>query len=119
MNNQHQRGQKSPINHRQIAALLSRSAEQLDEDVVSSLRQARAVALQKQRAHAPVFSLSTIGHRAHNLIPHTAHQWLAATVVLAAIVFGMADYWQSTQDKQNLDIAILTDDLPIDVFVDK
>ena len=119
MNRPHQQGRESQKNHQHIATLLSRSAEQLDEDVVSALREARAIALQKQRAHAPVFSLSTIGHRAHNLIPHTAHQWLAATVVLAAIVFGMADYWQSTQDKQNLDIAILTDDLPIDVFVDK
>ena len=107
------------IDHREIAGLLSRSADQLDDSVVSALRQARSVALQKQRVHEPVFSLNAIGHRAHNLMPHSAHQWVAATIVLAAIVFGMANYWQNGQDRQNLDIAILTDDLPIDVFVDK
>ncbi len=115
MKKQFQQGRES--HHQQIAKLLSRSTEQLDQTVVSALRQARTVALQKQRIHEPVFSLSTIGHRAHNLIPHSAQQWLAATIVLAAIVFGMATYWQ--QDHQNPDLEILTGDLPIDVFVDK
>jgi hypothetical protein len=121
MKNQFQHGQgparDAHIDHRQIAELLTRSTNHLDEGVVSALRQARTVALQKQRVHEHVFSLSTIGHRVHNLRPHSTHQWVAAVIVLAAIVFGMATYWQ--QDQQNPDLEILTGDLPIDVFVDK
>ncbi|MFA6970233.1 MAG: DUF3619 family protein [Gallionella sp.] len=105
------------INHQHIARLLTRSTEQLDEDIVSALRQARTVALQKQRIHEPVFSLSAIGHRAHHLMPHSPHQWLAATILLAAIVVGAIGYWQNAQVP--VDIEILTDDMPIDVFVDK
>lgn len=117
MKKRFQQGRVSYINHQQIAGLLSRSADQLDEGVMSSLRQARTVALQKQRLHEPVFSLSTIGHRAHNMMPHSTQQWIAAVIVLAAIVFGATSYWQ--QDHQNPDLEILTGDLPIDVFVDQ
>ena len=107
------------INHQHIAKLLTHGAEQLDGSVVSALRQARTVALQKQRIHEPVFSLSAIGHRAHHLMPHSTHQWVATAILIAAVVVGMAGYWQNAHDHQNLDIEILTSDLPIEVFVDK
>ncbi|MDO8208413.1 MAG: DUF3619 family protein [Gallionella sp.] len=103
------------INHQHIARLLTHSTEHLDGSIVSSLQQARAVALQKQRVHEPVFSLNAIGHRAH--MPHTTNQWVAATILLAAIVVGAIGYWQNTQIP--VDIEILTDDLPIEVFVDQ
>ncbi len=116
MKNQFQQGH---IDHRQIAALLTQSTHHLDEDVVSALGKTRALALQKQRVHAPAFSLSTIGHRAHSLLPHSTQQWVAAAVVFAAVILGVATYWPNNQDHQNLDLAILTSDLPIDEFVDK
>jgi len=107
------------INHRRIAELLNRSAGQLDPQIVASLHQASAAALQKQGAHQHAFSLSTIGHRAHKIMPHSANQWLATTVLLAAIAFSIADYLQQSPDQHNLDIDILTDELPIEVFVDQ
>ncbi len=103
------------INHQHIAKLLTHGTEQLDQDIVSALRQARTVALQKQRIHEPVFSLSAIGHRAH--IPHTTSQWVATGILLAAIIVGAIGYWQNTQVP--VDLEILTDDLPIEVFVDQ
>lgn len=106
------------INHQQIAKLLTSSTEQLDEHIVASLREARSIALQKQRAHEPAFSLSAAGHRAHNLIPHSPHQWVAAAILLSAIIFGAVGYWQDSQTPQD-DIDILTDELPIEVFVDQ
>lgn len=103
------------INHRQIAQLLTKSCEQLDEPIVSALRQARSVALQKQSLHEPVFSLNAIGHRAH--LPHTAQQWMATAVLLAVIAVGAYGYWQNSQVP--VDLQILTDAMPIDVFVDQ
>jgi hypothetical protein len=52
-------------------------------------------------------------------MPHSANQWLATTVLLAAIAFSIADYLQQSPDQHNLDIDILTDELPIEVFVDQ
>lgn len=103
------------IDHQHIAKLLTQSTEQLDQDIVSALRQARTVALQKQRIHEPAFSLSAIGHRA--LMPHTTSQWVATAILLAAIIVGAIGYWQNAQIP--VDIEILTDDLPIEVFVDQ
>lgn len=116
MKNQFQRVAR--IDHQQIAALLTQGTHHLDESIVSALDQNRALALQKQRVHAPVLSLAA-GHRAHALLPHSTHQWLAAAVVFAAVIFGVTTYWPNTQDHQNLDLAILTSDQPIDAFVDK
>ncbi|ADL56519.1 DUF3619 family protein [Gallionella capsiferriformans] len=109
--------QSQHMNHQHIANLLNSSADQLDDSVLSALRQARTVALEKQRIAEPVFSLSTIGHRAHHLMPHSPHQWVAMTIILAAILVGAIGYWQDTQIP--VDMEILTDDLPIEVFVDQ
>ncbi|MDO8350270.1 MAG: DUF3619 family protein [Gallionella sp.] len=108
------------LNHTRIAELLTQSSEQLDDRIVSSLRQARAVALQKQGLREHVLSLSAIGHRAHALMPHSTHQWLATAMLLAAIIVSVTSYCQYTQEHQgsHLDIAILTDDLPLEVFID-
>ncbi len=103
------------IDHQQIARLLTQSSEQLDEQVLSGLKQARTLALSKQRTTVPVFSLSTVGHRA--LMPHTTSQWVAVAILFALIVIGAAGYWQDTQIPQDIDI--LTDELPIELFVDQ
>jgi hypothetical protein len=103
--------------HQQIARLLTRNSEQLDENILSALRKSREIALQKQLIHEPVFSLSAIGQRAHNLMPHSPHQWVATFILLAAVIVSAIGYWQSAQVP--LDIEILTDDLPIEVFVDQ
>lgn len=105
------------INHQQVADLLTQSSRQLDERITTSLRDARTLALQKQRVAEPVFSLSAIGHRAHHLVPHTTHQRVALAILLAAVI-GVASYWQNAQTPQD-DIDILTDELPIEVFVDQ
>lgn len=104
------------VDHAHIVKLLSRSTEQLDDEIVAALREARMVALQKQRVHAPVFSLSAAGHRSHHLMPHSTHQWVATAILAITIIVGVAGYLQQTEVP--LDIDILTDDLPMEVFVD-
>lgn len=101
-----------------IARLLTQGSRQLDANTMSALADARRNALKKQSVHAPVFTLST-GRWTHSLIPHSAQQWMSAAL-LVAILAAAAGYWQHAHEQQisELDVAILTDDLPIEVFVD-
>lgn len=112
------------INNRQsliledIAKLLTHATLQLDAETVASLRQARNVALERQLLKRPGFKLSMV-HGSHRLIPHLAPQWAVTAILLVVIFFGGISYWINTQenDLAHLDIAILTDDLPLEVFV--
>jgi hypothetical protein len=101
-----------------IAQLLTESSRQLDTGTLSSLADARQNALKRQLVRAPAVALST-GRWTHNLIPHLGHQWLVSGLLVAFLVFA-AGYWQHAQEQQisELDVAILTDELPIEVFVD-
>ncbi|OFZ68232.1 MAG: hypothetical protein A2V79_02850 [Betaproteobacteria bacterium RBG_16_56_24] len=100
-----------------IAQLLTQSARQLDAATLSALVNARHNALKRQTVHSPVFALTT-GRRTHGLIPRSARQW-AATGLLAAMLIIGTGYWQHFKEQQisALDVAILTDDLPIEVLL--
>ena len=101
-----------------IAQLLTQSSRQLDTSTLSALADARHNALKRHRVCAPAVALST-GRWTHNLIPHSGQQWLVTGLLVAIFVFATG-YWQHTQEQQisELDVAILTDELPIEVFVD-
>jgi hypothetical protein len=100
-----------------ITKLLTQSTQQMDGAVLSALANARRNALDRQSVHSPAFALTT-GRWTHNLIPHTTYQW-AATGLLAAMLIIGAGYWQHSKEQQisDLDVAILTDDLPIEVLL--
>lgn len=102
-----------------IAQLLICAAQQLDDNTVAALRRARGIALERQSLSKPVFVLST-GYGIRWLLPHSAHQWVATIILLAAMLFGGVSYWQHAHENAlaHLDAAILTDDLPLEVFVD-
>jgi hypothetical protein len=111
------------LNPEKITQLLTKSAQQLDNATISALAKARHKALERQSARAPVFTLtSASGHAlarwTDRLIPHSSAPWIAA-VLLAAILLAGTSYWQSVQEQQidDTDVAILTSDLPIEVFV--
>ncbi|MDX8386855.1 MAG: DUF3619 family protein [Gallionella sp.] len=107
-----------------IAKLLTRSAEALDTETTDKLRRSRNIALSKKPAHNTVLAL-TSGNAAHLLIPHTPQQWFATIVLLAALLVSLTSYWHHAaepdltyQDMSHLDLAILTDDLPMEIFLD-
>ncbi|GEM_PF-469995 len=107
-----------------IAKLLNQSAETLDSDTTEKLRHARNIALSRKPAHNAVLALSS-GNAAHMLIPHTPQQWFATVILLAALLVSLASYWHHAaepdatyQDMSHLDLAILTDDLPMEIFLD-
>lgn len=105
----------------QIKQLLNRSLAQLDQPTLTRLRHARTQALARYdaRCTAPAFAWAGFGHHHASDSHHKSHRW-AAIVLLVALLFSCTAYWHHTTDHDlsDEDIAILTDDLPIEVFVD-
>jgi len=107
------------VDPERVARLLTSAAQRLDDNTVASLRRARNVALERRSLSKPVAILST-GHGIHWLMPHSAHQWVATVILFVAVIFGGVDYWQHAHEVElaRLDAAILTDDMPLEAFVD-
>lgn len=107
------------ISPERIARLLTQSTQQLDPDTLAALRKARQTALERQSLNRPVFLLST-GNGIRWLMPHSTHQWVGMVIVLAAMLLGGASYLHHMHENEigHLDAAILTDDMPLEVFVD-
>ena len=106
------------LNPKRIAQMLNQGTWQIDTSILSALSDAREKALQKQTLRAAVFTLAT-GRWAHFLSPISNHQWVSAGLLAVMLIMGTG-YWHNSQEQQiaDLDVAILTDDLPIEVFVD-
>lgn len=103
-----------------ITGLLTRATEQLDDNTVAALHRARNLALERQAMNPPVFALNT-GRHIHWPIPHTTYQWMAMAALLVAVLAGGTSYWHHAHEREmsHLDIAILTDDLPMEIFIDR
>lgn len=110
---------KTEFNADKIIRALDHGTHQLAPETLSALAQARQQALGRQVVRAPAFVLD-MGRWTSSLLPHSPQQWFAALIIAAAVVMGGAEYWQHHQEQQisDLDVAILTDELPIEVFVD-
>jgi hypothetical protein len=106
-----------------IAQLLTQGTRQMDAVTISALVNARQNALKRHSVREPVFKLTSASAHASarwadRLIPHSAQPWVAAVLLVAVLIAGTS-YWQNFQEQQidETDVAILTDDLPIEVFV--
>ena len=109
------------LNREELAALLDDSAHQLPSAVAARLSAARQAALQQQaqRSRFPV--------RLHHLAPVLSAPmqrhplgWNVALLCLF-ILLAIAFFQWSTptpHDHTELDLAILTDDLPVHMYVD-
>ena len=106
-----------------IRHLLNGSANDLSSDTLDKLQCARRTALQHQQlkqpsaVHAWLSQHGVIGH--HPSAQHRALNWGLAALLAVVLVSGIS-YWQhnSERDHSALDIAILTDDLPVHMYVD-
>jgi hypothetical protein len=111
------------LNTKEIQQLLNRSAAQLDKGTLDKLQSARRTALQYQQREqqAPVLAwLTEHGVIHHHSTPfHKAYN-LGMVALLIVLLVGGALYWQQSyeHDHSDIDIAILTDDLPVDMYVD-
>jgi len=111
------------LNLEQIRQLLNRSTAQLNETTLAALRATRTRALERhaeRQVHALAFSgHGKDGHWHVSGIQHKAYLWIAGLLLVTCILGGIA-YWHKTpsSDPSDVDIAILTDDLPLQVFID-
>ena len=106
------------IDSKKIAQLLTKGTQQLDAKTLSALADARHHALSKQTAHSPTFALTT-GHWVDKVWTHTTVQWLATGLLIALLAVAGTNAWNSSEEQQNseIDLAILTDEMPVHVFV--
>ena len=105
----------------EIRQLLNRSAEQLDRSTANALHAARQQAIQHyQRASASGW-ISRNG-MLHGQLQFSQRRlsWIVAAIVATLLVINLT-YWDHAfdHDHSDTDIAILTDDLPVDVYVDE
>jgi hypothetical protein len=113
------------LNTESVRQLLNSSSVQLGQPTLARLRDARAQALERYdaRSTAPAFvwagaNSTSSGHS--GLYRSRYYYYCAAAVLLAALLLSFATYWQhaNEHDTSDVDIAILTDDLPIDAYVE-
>lgn len=103
------------VNQKEIAHLLDRSAERMGGATLKGLQLARQQALRHQRV-TPSFWRSwdglLFGHR-------RALSW-SITAIAATLLLVNLTVWQhrSEHNRGHIDIAILTDEMPVDVYVD-
>ena len=114
----------SELDPGKIARLLNLGTRQLDAVTVSALVNARKNALKRHSERVSVSALTPASAQSSarwtdRLIPHSAQPWIAAGLLVAVLIAGTS-YWQDMQEQQidETDVAILTDELPIDVFID-
>jgi hypothetical protein len=102
-----------------IIHILNQSAENLDQETLAGLQRARAQALQKQATKVHVLQFA--GHPwTGQLTPHTIQQWFAVALLALALAAGAGYLWQENHHQHiiELDEQILTDELPLEIFID-
>ncbi len=107
------------LNRQEFTALLDESAHRLPSAVAARLAVARGIALQRQARHSPLQAF--LYQLAPALaVPAQRHRIGWGTALLAALLLAAALQWQSApgHDYSALDLAILTDELPLSMYVD-
>lgn len=107
------------LDPQKISRLLNLSTQDLSESTLSTLQQARAKAMQRQATSAQLLQLA--GHRwTHLLAPHTAQRWIIVIMLALVLAVGGNMWWQQQHHQQmiELDVEILIDELPLEVFID-
>ena len=106
-----------------ISRLLDQSARNIPEDTAAKLAAAREQALAGYREHH-AWSLAGAGQLVSRLAGQTSSgmRYVIPTAVLILGLIGII-YWQTSNGRGNeladIDARLLTDDLPIDAYLDK
>ena len=108
---------------RKVVGVLDRSVASLDAGTRERLAAARRLALSRHRGETePVWSFAWAMNAAS---PRNAYRQYGARFLLAACAFVLAisgfAYWQATvspADFAEIDVNLLTDDLPINAYLD-
>ena len=108
---------------RRVVKALDRGAESLDAGTLERLAAARRLALSHHRERPePVWGLAWATNAISSRGTHRQHgtRYLLAACAFVLAISGFA-YWQSTTsspDFAEIDVDLLTDDLPINAYLD-
>ena len=107
------------MDNQKIQHLLNRSLTQLEQPVLAKLRHARDQAIARHESRRVSPALVWAGNFRWGHSPQKTHFW-AAALLITAFLLGTATYWNQAEesDTSDVDIAILTDDLPMHVYID-
>lgn len=114
---------KPDIDTSLIKNLLNTSTTQLEPATLESLRKARSRALEHQRTNHSVPVFAWLGHhdgRHESFHISRPYNWIIAALFVACLISG-ASFWHSYTTEHEIsevDMAILTDDLPIHALLD-
>ena len=115
---------KSDLNIHKIKELLNTATTQLSPEILDKLRMARTRALDRQRIRqsAPVLAWLGGSHSSQHETHHFSKPmlWLMGAVLATCLISGGAFYRNHLVEHEiiDVDIAILTGDMPINVFLD-
>lgn len=114
---------KPNINTQKLKELLNNSTMQLSPRILEGLRAARTRALGHQRVRQIVPALAFLGyHGSFKDLFHASRAMnLAVAIVLMVFVINGVNYWQNysiEHEISEIDIAILTGDMPLHIYVD-
>lgn len=106
-----------------IVRILDYSADHLNPQVSERLFAARRIALTRYREQpAPASGLAWAGHAIARFVgDHPNARYMVAGMALIAALLGIV-YWQNSSpanDLAEIDAGLLTDDLPINAYLDK
>ncbi len=109
MNNKH-------LNTKSIRNLLDHATDHLDPATAAHLHSARNHALAKQNTRVAWHGSLACTAREHHRIPF----WALSILLAGGLLLCTITYWHhaAEHDHSDIDIAILTDDLPVDVYID-
>jgi hypothetical protein len=105
-----------------IKYLLNHSASQIDRTTAESLRNSRNLALERHRKlqHEPVQAwLTHHGLWSGSTSSSHKHVYFALAVLFSLCLYSGIAYMQHDRDHSDIDIELLTDDLPVDAYVDQ
>lgn len=99
---------------------LNVSARNVSTPVADRLLQARQRALSRQKKTVRKLSLAGLGQTfSEHILPQGRTTLAMILVVLAALGSGFLGEWQHAADLEEVDSALLADDLPIDAYLDR
>jgi hypothetical protein len=103
----------------EIGRLLDQSADQLNRSTLSDLHTARQHALQRQHAAGSAWVSQNGTLHGHLQLSQRALNWIIAAVIATLLAINLT-YLNPAydHDHSDIDIAILTDDLPVEMYVD-
>lgn len=99
---------------------LNVAARNISPSLATRLHQARQQSLARQKQSVRKLSLAGIGQTFSEHVLDQGRTTLATMlVILAALGSGFLGEWQHVADLEEVDSALLADDLPIDAYLDR